>query len=71
MHGEIRFKIKHLMISNVTGSFNIFSRNAETYYDDFTKCSVRFSADMSLMYTGNEQRDGHLVAANFLMPKKP
>lgn len=71
MHSEIRFKIRHLMISNVTGSFNIFRRNAETYCDDFTKCSVRLGADIFLMYTGNEQRDRHVMAANFLMPKKP
>ncbi len=65
MHSEIRFKIKHLMISNVTGSFNSFEGKAETEGDDFTKGSVSFSADISSVDTGNEQRDGHLKAPDF------
>lgn len=70
MHSEIRFKIKHLMISNVTGSFNSFEGNTETEKDDFTKASVNFSADISSIDTGNEQRDGHLKAADFFDAEK-
>lgn len=70
MHSEIRFKIKHLMISNVTGSFNSFEGKAETMGNDFTKGSVNFSADISSVDTGNEQRDGHLKAADFFDAEK-
>ena len=29
-HSEVQFKIRHLMITNVTGSFNLFEANAVT-----------------------------------------
>ena len=64
-HSEVRFKIKHLMISNVTGSLNTFEGTAETEGDDFTNAKVSFSADVNSIDTGNEQRDGHLKAGDF------
>ncbi|MGC4102725.1 YceI family protein [Ferruginibacter sp.] len=64
-HSEVQFKIKHLMITNVTGSFNLFTVNAETDDEDFTKATVSFSADVDSISTGNEQRDGHLKSADF------
>ena len=64
-HSEVRFKIKHLMISNVTGSFNAFEGSVETEGDDFTHAKISFSADVHSIDTGNEQRDGHLKAGDF------
>ena len=65
MHSEIRFKIKHLMISNVTGSFNSFEGSAETEENNFMNAKISFSAAISSIDTGNEQRDGHLKAGDF------
>lgn len=64
-HSEVQFKVKHLMITNVTGNFGTFSVSAETEGDDFTKSSIRFSADINSINTNNEQRDGHLKSADF------
>ncbi|MGG9961000.1 YceI family protein [Ferruginibacter sp. SUN106] len=64
-HSEIQFKVKHLMITNVTGSFNIFTVNAETDGEDFTKATISFTADTASISTGNEQRDAHLKSADF------
>ena len=64
-HSEVNFKIKHLMITNVTGSFTKFSADAETDADDFTTAKINFSADVSSVSTNNEQRDGHLQSADF------
>ena len=64
-HSEIQFKIKHLMITTVTGSFDIFEASIETTDEDFTKSSIRFSADVDSIQTGNELRDGHLKSADF------
>ena len=69
-HSEVRFKIKHLMISNVTGSFNSFEGSAETEGDDFTKAKISFSADVDSIDTGNEQRDGHLKTGDFFEAEK-
>ena len=69
-HSEIQFKIKHLMITNVTGSFNLFNIDAETENEDFTKARISFSADVDSVSTGNEQRDGHLKSADFFDAEK-
>lgn len=69
-HSEIQFKIRHLMITNVTGSFQDFSSSVETEGDDFTKAKIVFSAKIDSINTGNEQRDGHLKSADFFDAEK-
>ena len=69
-HSEIHFKVKHLMITTVTGSFNTFTAAAETTSDDFTDASISFSAETASVDTGNEQRDGHLKSADFFDAEK-
>ena len=64
-HSEVHFKIKHLMITNVTGSFNIFQASVATEEEDFSKAPISFTADIDSISTGNEQRDGHLKSADF------
>lgn len=64
-HSEVQFKIKHLMITNVTGSFNIFAASVATEDEDFSKAKISFTADVNSINTGNEQRDGHLKAPDF------
>ena len=65
-HSEVAFKVKHLMISTVTGQFNKFSLAGETETDDFnTAEKIEFSADIDSIDTNNEQRDAHLKSADF------
>ena len=64
-HSEIQFKIKHLMISTVSGQFNQIEGAAETEGDDFTSAKARFSADIDSISTNNEQRDEHLKNGDF------
>jgi polyisoprenoid-binding protein YceI len=64
-HSELQFKIKHLMISTVTGQFNKFSGTAETDGEDFTTAKVDFNADVNSITTNNEQRDAHLKNSDF------
>ena len=64
-HSEVQFKIRHLMITNVTGSFDIFQASVETEDEDFSKAKVSFTTDVDSINTGNEQRDGHLKAPDF------
>ena len=69
MHSEIEFKVKHLMITTVTGYFKSFQVEAETEDDNFTSAnSVVFTADVDSISTQNEQRDTHLKSAD-LTPK--
>ena len=69
-HSEVQFKIKHLMITNVTGSFNIFTVSAQTEDEDFKKAKVNFTADVNSISTNNEQRDTHLKGADFFDAEK-
>ncbi len=64
-HSEVHFKIKHLMITNVSGSFDNFNVTAQTEDEDFTKAKLSFTADVNSISTNNEQRDGHLQSADF------
>ena len=64
-HSEVQFKIRHLMISNVTGEFENFSTDVETEDEDFMTAKVTFTADIDSITTGNEQRDQHLKSPDF------
>lgn len=65
-HSEVQFKVKHLMISTVTGDFGQYEGTIETAQEDsFEGAKATFSADIASISTGNEQRDGHLKSADF------
>lgn len=65
-HSEVQFKVKHLMITTVTGYFKKFSVEVETETDDFTTASrIEFKADVDSISTNQEQRDTHLKSADF------
>ena len=65
-HSEIQFKVKHLMITTVTGYFKTFKLEVETGNDDFTSASkIEFTADVDSINTNNDQRDTHLKSADF------
>ncbi|MES2375853.1 MAG: YceI family protein [Bacteroidota bacterium] len=65
MHSEVQFKVKHLVISTVTGSFTSFEGSLETDNDDFTGATANFSLDVNSLNTHQEQRDGHLKSTEF------
>ncbi len=64
-HSEVQFKVKHLMVSTVTGLFSQYEGKLEMVGDDFDDSKITFSADIASISTGNEQRDGHLKSAEF------
>ncbi|MBC7744537.1 MAG: YceI family protein [Flavobacterium sp.] len=64
-HSEVHFKVKHLVISTVTGTFKVFSGEMSTGNDNFTDADIRFSLDVSSISTNQEQRDEHLKSAEF------
>ncbi len=64
-HSDIMFKVKHLMISTVTGVFKKFDATLEVYEQDLSDAKVTFEADVDSVDTKNEQRDGHLKSDDF------
>jgi polyisoprenoid-binding protein YceI len=69
-HSEVQFKVKHLMITTVTGSFDKFEASIETDKEDFSKAKISFSADVASVLTGNVDRDNHLKSPDFFDAEK-
>lgn len=65
MHSEVQFKVKHLVISTVTGAFKTFSGEAITLGNDFENAAINFTLDVNSVDTNQEQRDSHLKSADF------
>ncbi|MEX2603717.1 MAG: YceI family protein, partial [Gracilimonas sp.] len=64
-HSEIQFKVKHLVISTVTGYFRSFNGTIETDGDSFEGAKVTFEADVDSIDTNTEDRDNHLKSDDF------
>lgn len=69
-HSEINFKVKHMMISTVTGSFEKFEGKVETSKDDFKNADFSFSAEIDSVNTNNSDRDKHLKSDDFFGAEK-
>ena len=65
MHSVIGFKVRHMMISNITGSFGDFNADATVLNDDFSSAKFNFEASIDSINTGVADRDGHLKSADF------
>lgn len=69
-HSEIGFKVRHMMITNVSGSFEKFNVKAETEENDFSTAAVEFVAQLDTITTGSPDRDNHLKSADFFEVEK-
>src|SRR5215210_6246900 len=69
-HSELGFKIKHLMITNVSGSLKNFEAEVEMDKEDFSSAQINLTAEMASITTNNEQRDGHLRTSDFFEVEK-
>jgi polyisoprenoid-binding protein YceI len=65
-HTEISFKVRHLMIAHVRGTFKTFDACIYTYEKDFRTAEVDLWIDASSIKTGDAKRDLHLRSADFL-----
>ena len=70
MHSQVEFKVRHLMITNVTGTFQHFHGHIETEGEDFTQGKVVFTVSVDSIDTANDQRDGHLKGDDFFSAEK-
>jgi len=70
MHSEVQFKVKHLVISTVSGFFKSFEGSLETSNDDFTDAKIDFSLDINSIDTNQSQRDEHLKSGEFFDAEK-
>src|ERR1700733_14072375 len=70
MHSDVQFKVKHLVISTVSGAFKTFAGEATTEGDGFDNASINFSIEAESVDTNQEMRDGHLKNADFFDVEK-
>jgi|SRR5690606_11321054 len=64
-HTDVGFKVRHMMISTVSGSFTDFDARIESDNDQFTNADFFFSAKIDSINTKNTDRDNHLKSADF------
>lgn len=64
-HSQIQFKVRHMMISTVTGSFDKFHSDVEMAGEDLASAKVYFVAETASIHTGSENRDKHLRSGDF------
>ena len=64
-HSHAEFKVKHMMISNVKGTFSGLSGTLTEHATDKTLSTIEASIDVNTIVTGDAQRDVHLKSADF------
>ncbi len=64
-HSEITFRVKHLMISTVTGYFDNYEASVEASDNKFSDAQFEFTAQISSVNTKNKDRDEHLKSEDF------
>jgi polyisoprenoid-binding protein YceI len=68
VHSELEFKVKHLMITNVKGTFTQYT--AEIGGEDFESSLVKVEVMAASINTNNEDRDKHLRSVDFFDVEK-
>jgi len=69
-HTQIKFTVKHLVISEVTGNFKKFDGTVTTNGNDFSTAKIDFTAETNSIFTDNEKRDNHLKSDDFFNAEK-
>ena len=65
MHSEIMFKVKHMLITNVSGTFDVYKASMRADADDFSDMEFEFEAEVDSINTRNSHRDTHLRSNDF------
>jgi len=64
-HSGITFSVRHMMITNVRGSFNNFDAVVSADASDLTGLEASLTIDVNSIDTKDEGRDGHLKSPDF------
>lgn len=64
-HSSIQFKVRHLMVANVKGSFTKLQGTADIDEQNLSKSKVEVTIDTASINTGVAKRDDHLRSPDF------
>ncbi len=70
VHSNVKFSVTHLIISEVEGSFSVYSGTLLTQKPDFADAAVDFTVDVPSINTDNKMRDNHLKSGDFFNADK-
>ena len=65
MHSEIMFKVRHMLITNVSGTFDVYKATMQANAEDFSDMEFEFEAEVDSINTRNGHRDTHLRSNDF------
>lgn len=66
IHSDISFRVRHMGVGKVRGTFALTSAALAVGDDGAPSCQVTAVIDAASVHTGNEQRDQHVRSADFL-----
>lgn len=69
-HSYVNFSVSHMVISDVTGTFNDFITVVNAAKDDFSDATISVAIKAKSVDTGNEKRDNHLRSKDFFNTDK-
>jgi len=69
-HSSAEFKVKHMMISNVKGTFAGITGALKLNEANPAHSTVEAEIPVATLSTGDDQRDGHLKSADFFDAEK-
>jgi polyisoprenoid-binding protein YceI len=64
-HSGITFSVRHMMITNVRGSFNDFEAEVSGDTENLSAVEATITIDVNSINTKDEGRDGHLKSPDF------
>jgi polyisoprenoid-binding protein YceI len=64
-HSNVGFKVRHLMVSNVRGSFEKLNGTVDINDKDITRSKVSVTIDTASINSNVQKRDEHLRSADF------
>jgi polyisoprenoid-binding protein YceI len=70
VHSKVGFSARHLVVSEVEGSFKDYDAKITSTADDFAGSTIEFTAKTASVFTDNEKRDGHLKSDDFFNAEK-
>jgi Uncharacterized conserved protein len=70
VHSSVTFSVRHMVISNVSGSFKDFSVALKSGKEDFSDATVEGTIQVASISTDNDNRDKHLKSDDFFNAEK-
>jgi polyisoprenoid-binding protein YceI len=64
-HSEVGFSVRHMMVTDVKGTFDKFTGTIAVDDADMTKATIAIDIDAASANTKNQKRDEHLKGADF------